>query len=126
MTAPRDALAQLEAVLELAEAGRVDQLMANEFWPEWAPATSKFFAASINFMATHAKTLRALLGAADGVDARDAARYRQIFDASTDSLSIHYELPDVDACRVVMFKDEADELLDQLANATLTKAPAND
>lgn len=72
------------------------------------------------------QTLRALLGAADGVDARDAARYRQIFDASTDSLSIHYELPDVDACRVVMFKDEADELLDQLANATLTKAPAND
>lgn len=115
MTAPRDALAQLEAVL----AKRQD-------WLDGELSVGQFEYACAEFIANQGPTLRALLGAADGVDVPEGWKLvplevtAAMEDAGLKWLTNLQHMRKQDRRNAIALAYEA------MVNATLTKAPAND
>lgn len=110
----RDALAQLEAVLATHAA-----LLA-EPYALAAIGRRVLLAGQVGEMLTkHAETLRALLGAADGVEALHLSVCQAVQLMQT-------AVPFMDRAELIKAQDILRESLISYANATLTKAPADD
>ena len=139
MTAPRDALSQLEAVLALIperSASFVEEdFTTHEDGATWTKEHGQYLAAAANLIRDHAETLRALLGAADGVevspeftDTGRAALLSVLWRHQGASSAVGQPI------RFALGMGQHDRLSDwQVAEAkrwdamtTLTKAPAND
>lgn len=154
MTAPRDALAQLEAVLALSEKATggpwqpkneydYDEIIGAIDGPDDGQMgythicttqdtaeemdNARIIVAAVNWIRDHAETLRALLGAADGVRLTES----DVVALVAGPYMYHHKMNDLqtryaegfDRCREMTI----DSIKTRFAiEATLTKAPAND